>query len=262
MPRWKKKGPTEAQEVAAQREKDFVEAVNIYWERREEAMRANNPKCVISFRALLRQYSYPTGKGGIVYMNYGTLRLRCQGGLSRTEIHEHQRLLSAGEEDALVCWLRWVGDSGLPLHRRGLNLVVKKIIGRVPGKKWYPSFMKRKKVEIKTFRANPLDPKLAKAFNRTNLNSYFDLIEETMHKHKIRWCDVANMDEKGLQLGGGRKLGKRRVIGAAERKSMKSDRCKTMALPLLPNWDCPSSTHEKCERQGQLGIVGGGIFQR
>ncbi|KAH8930685.1 hypothetical protein BT69DRAFT_1291697 [Atractiella rhizophila] len=101
-----------------------------------------------------------------------------------------------------------------------MNLVVKKIIGRVPGKKWYPSFMKRKKVEIKTFRANPLDPKHAKAFNRTNLNSYFDLIEETMHKHKIRWCDVANMDEKGLQLGGGRKLGERRVIGATERKSV------------------------------------------
>ncbi|KAH8914603.1 hypothetical protein BT69DRAFT_1182912, partial [Atractiella rhizophila] len=81
------------------------------------------------------------------------------------ESHQHLRLLSEGEEAGLVSWLRWVGDSGLPLHRRGLYLVVKKIIGRIPGKKWYSRFMKQNKAEIKSFQSNPLDPKRARAFN-------------------------------------------------------------------------------------------------
>ncbi|KAH8928533.1 hypothetical protein BT69DRAFT_1206142, partial [Atractiella rhizophila] len=84
-----------------------------------------------------------------------------------------QRLLSKGEEAGLVSWIRWVGDSGLPLHRRGLYLVVKKIVGRLLGKGWYYRFIKRHGTEIQSFKANPLDPKHAKAFNRTNVHSYF-----------------------------------------------------------------------------------------
>ncbi|KAH8914604.1 hypothetical protein BT69DRAFT_1180894, partial [Atractiella rhizophila] len=41
------------------------------------------------------------------------------------------------------------------------------------------------------------------------------------------------MDEKGLQLGGGRKMGRQRVIGAAERKTVyraKSDKLELVTL--------------------------------
>ncbi|KAH8928800.1 hypothetical protein BT69DRAFT_1196152, partial [Atractiella rhizophila] len=110
---------------------------------------------------------------------------------------------------------------------------VKKIVGRPPGKGWYYRFMKRHGTEIWSFKANPLDPKRAKAFNRTNVHSYFDLLEGAMRKYGILWDDVANMDEKGLELGGGRKIGVRHIIGPAERRAIyraKSDRLELVTL--------------------------------
>ncbi|KAF8150854.1 hypothetical protein B0H34DRAFT_665961, partial [Crassisporium funariophilum] len=50
-----------------------------------------------------------------------------------------------------------------------------------------------------------LDPKCAAAFNYTTVNNYFEALKKVIDKHNIPWENIYNMDEKGLQLGGGRK---------------------------------------------------------
>ncbi|KAH8927024.1 DDE-domain-containing protein, partial [Atractiella rhizophila] len=198
-------------------------------------------------------------------MKNTTLRNRCQGGLNAVESHLSQRLLTEGEEEGLVDWLRWVGDSGLPLSKRGLYLVVKKIVGTRPGHGWYYCFMKRNGKTIKSFIANPLDLKRAEAFNRRNVQSYYDLLEKKIEEYGLLAEDITNMDEKGLQLGGGRKMGMRRVIGPAERQAIY--RAKSDKLELITLIECISASGQSLNplfifsgKRYQKGWLQGGVL--
>ncbi|KAF8817131.1 hypothetical protein BYT27DRAFT_7229086 [Phlegmacium glaucopus] len=54
-------------------------------------------------------------------------------------------------------------------------------------------------------RGSGLDPKRTKAFNFTTVQGHFKLFKETMEKNNIPWRNIYNMDEKGVQMGGGQK---------------------------------------------------------
>ncbi|KAJ3965125.1 hypothetical protein EV361DRAFT_811209 [Lentinula raphanica] len=58
---------------------------------------------------------------------------------------------------------------------------------------------------LKKSRGSNLDPKRAQAFNFTTVNDYFEKLREVLTKYEVPWEHVYNMDEKGVQLGGGRK---------------------------------------------------------
>ncbi|KAJ7847894.1 hypothetical protein B0H14DRAFT_2356942, partial [Mycena olivaceomarginata] len=49
------------------------------------------------------------------------------------------------------------------------------------------------------------DPKRAKAFNQPVVDRFFDTLAELVEKHKIPSENIYNMDEKGVQRGGGKK---------------------------------------------------------
>jgi hypothetical protein len=65
-------------------------------------------------------------------------------------------------------------------------------------------FLKRNP-DLVVCKASPLDPKRAKCFNETNVLKHFTLLAAFLDEQGIRWRDVYNMDEKGIQIGGGRK---------------------------------------------------------
>ncbi|THU98481.1 DDE-domain-containing protein, partial [Dendrothele bispora CBS 962.96] len=69
---------------------------------------------------------------------------------------------------------------------------------------WIKSFLKRHP-ELKGRRGKGLDPKRAQAFNPTTVSHHFALLKSVMDEQDIPWDNVYNMDEKGIQLGGGRK---------------------------------------------------------
>jgi hypothetical protein len=50
-----------------------------------------------------------------------------------------------------------------------------------------------------------LDPKHAQAFNKPTVTRHFDLLEAIIKKYDIPTENIYNMDEKGVQRGGGRK---------------------------------------------------------
>ena len=74
-----------------------------------------------------------------------------------------------------------------------------------PSKAWIRKFMMRHEQQLKASRGCGLDPKRAQAFNYTTVHAHFELVKETIEKHNIPWRNVYNMDEKGIQMGGGRK---------------------------------------------------------
>ncbi|KIL54744.1 hypothetical protein M378DRAFT_91977 [Amanita muscaria Koide BX008] len=79
------------------------------------------------------------------------------------------------------------------------------IAGRLIGTNW-PRRFKKRNPQVITARPAKLDPKRAKNFNKTIINDYFDKWEELNEQYGgIPPEHIWNMDEKGIQMGGGRK---------------------------------------------------------
>lgn len=95
--------------------------------------------------------------------------------------------------------------TGRPLSKRSLNFKLEKIIGFRPGKRWITKFLSRHPT-IRLGKPSGLDPLRAKCFNKANIDQHFDELEEVLEKKGIPWCNVYNMDEKGCQRGGGRRM--------------------------------------------------------
>lgn len=64
-------------------------------------------------------------------------------------------------------------------------------------------FLDQHKDELKTSQGSGLDPKQAQAFNYTTVNKYFEMLNKVITENDIPWEHVYNMDEKGVQMGGG-----------------------------------------------------------
>jgi hypothetical protein len=100
---------------------------------------------------------------------------------------------------------------GLPLDRKTLRSHVCDFTGKIPGVNWHTRFLKRHS-DLISARASGLDPARGKNFNKPTIKDYFEKLQnllETEHG-KIPEDQIWNMDEKGIQLGGGRKDGKKK----------------------------------------------------
>lgn len=145
---------------------------------------------------------------------YYTLRRRILGlALPKKDAHINQQLLNKAEQATLIDWIKYLALTGHPLNKRTIRPKVQAILeakGRKvdlkhPSKTWIREFMKRHTPELKMSRGSGLDPKRAKAFNFTTVQGHFKLFKETIEKNNIPWRNIHNMDEKGVQMGGGRK---------------------------------------------------------
>ncbi|TFY73539.1 hypothetical protein EWM64_g10473, partial [Hericium alpestre] len=121
------------------------------------------------------------------------------------DAHMKQQRLTPDQEAVLCDWLEHLVDQGRPLNKRDILNIVKLLCGVEPGGRWVSRFLERHP-EIVLGKPSGLDPKRAQAFNRPVVMRYFALLCEIMAKYNIPWSHVWNMDEKGIQRGGGRKL--------------------------------------------------------
>ena len=81
--------------------------------------------------------------------------------------------------------------------------------GNIPGKGWHRRFEKRH-AELRSSKPGNLDPKRAQNFNPTNVAKFYDLLKSIFDTYpNLPPEQIWNMDEKGLQLGGGRKRSKK-----------------------------------------------------
>lgn len=127
--------------------------------------------------------------------------------------HQAQQLLTPAQESRLVDWCQFLGCTGRPVDDAGVLYMAKHLRGpnkEAPGQKWLNAFRRRHAGEICFTKPAGLDPKRAQAFNFTTAHEHFELLDQVMKMHGIKWRNVYNMDEKGVQVGGGRKnLGKK-----------------------------------------------------
>ncbi|KIJ34157.1 hypothetical protein M422DRAFT_118962, partial [Sphaerobolus stellatus SS14] len=81
---------------------------------------------------------------------------------------------------------------------------VQEMVGKCPSDNWITKFLSDHP-EIRGSKAKGLDPKRAATFNKEAVFDYFDKLKAIIAAHQIPPENIYNMDEKGIQLGGGRK---------------------------------------------------------
>lgn len=152
------------------------------------------------------KYTKYTDAAAAYDLSYQTLRHRYLNlhGVANLG-HTGQQLLSRVQEEVLVDWCIFLGLMGHPFHRVSIEFKVEQLAGRKPGKHWVKRFLKRHSAELRFRKAAGLDPKRAQAFNVTNVHDHFLKLDTMFKKLNIKWKNMYNMDEKGLQVGGGRK---------------------------------------------------------
>jgi len=148
-----------------------------------------------TYAAASRKYDIPEG----------TLRNHYNGRTqSRKKAHTHQRLMDDSQEKVLVDWMMFLAVTGHPISRTTLRPKCVEICGKLPGKTWIWRFLKRHP-EVNLKKGSGLDPKRAQAFNYAEVKVYFEKLMKVIQENNIPWENIYNMDEKGIQLGGGRK---------------------------------------------------------
>ncbi|KAH8915719.1 DDE-domain-containing protein, partial [Atractiella rhizophila] len=143
------------------------------------------------------------------------------------------RLLPPEKELVLVEWAEFWSSQGHPLSLSGLRAAAQAIgqLKKRPGKKWTRLFITRHPEQLRFGKPAPLDPQRAQSFNKPTVMKYFDLFMKVCSENGILLKNCWNMDEKGVQLGGGRKQGNRKVVVSV--KSKNSYRAKSDALELI-----------------------------
>jgi hypothetical protein len=118
--------------------------------------------------------------------------------------HEGQQLLSPAQENVLVEWITLLADTGHCISKRMLRTKAEALCGRKPGTMWICYFLSRHP-EVVLGKPLGLDPKRAQAFNKPTVKRHFELLEAIINKYGIPPENIYNMDEKGVQRGGGHK---------------------------------------------------------
>lgn len=140
-----------------------------------------------------------------VGMNRTTLYNRVHGDtVSYREAHRSQKLLSPDQERVLVDWCKFAGIQGLPLRRSTVHRKVFALTGTIPGKNWFDRFVKGHP-ELTFRKPAPLDPKRASGFNFDAVTDFYSQLDTILDMFGIPKENLYNEDEKGIQLGGGRK---------------------------------------------------------
>jgi hypothetical protein len=85
-----------------------------------------------------------------------------------------------------------------------LRQQVFQLTGKKASRKWVERFTARHQ-ELDPKRPRPLDPKQAHAFNPTTIGKFFNLYEQVINDYEIPPENIYNTDEKGIQLGRGKK---------------------------------------------------------
>ncbi|THH28929.1 hypothetical protein EUX98_g5259 [Antrodiella citrinella] len=127
----------------------------------------------------------------------------------RAEAYDSHRLLKVAEEQAILDWMELNATQGRPLNASQLRAYVRELTGKSPGKNWCDRFVARYSDVLVKAKATGLDPTRGKNFNKPTIQHYFEQLAKLEEQYgEIPPNQIWNMDEKGLQLGGGRKGGK------------------------------------------------------
>ena len=131
------------------------------------------------------------------------LTAQFNGRKTKREAHKHERILSFGEENVLVEWIKEMGRRGVPLHASAVALHASAISGMQVSERWVARFCTRHP-ELKAKWTTGLEQCRAQSLNRAAVAGFYDHLQHLREKYDIPDENIYNMDEKGIQLGMGK----------------------------------------------------------
>jgi hypothetical protein len=124
--------------------------------------------------------------------------------------HGGQQRLTPEGEAVLVAWLQLWADTARPVSISRIQRIARDLAGGKVGKNWVYRFLERHP-ELKLGKPSGLDPKRAQAFNETTVTSHFEQLKKALYPG-LKPSNLYNMDEKGCQRGGGRRIRNQKFI--------------------------------------------------
>jgi hypothetical protein len=124
--------------------------------------------------------------------------------------HGAQQALSPESEAVLVMWLQLWADTACPVSISRVQRIARDLSGKKVGKNWVYRFLQRHP-GLKQGKPSGLDPKRAQAFNETTVEFHFEELVRVFYPG-LNPSNLYNMDEKGCQRGGGRRIWNQKFI--------------------------------------------------
>lgn len=178
---------------------------------------------------------------------------------SHTEAHVGEQYITPSQEAILLAWCHHLGHMSIPLSRETVRAKAGEIKGdgTIPGNTWFKRYVRHNSDTLTFKKASGLDPKRAKNFNRATVEEHLRSFKEMLEKFGIPWENVYNMDEKGIQLGGGRKGSRRKFLYSRvqrERLRIKSDNLELVTV--IEAVCCDGNAHIQPGFVAQAGDLG------
>ncbi|KAH7310226.1 hypothetical protein B0J17DRAFT_724920 [Rhizoctonia solani] len=137
-----------------------------------------------------------------------------------TAAHENQMLLTVAQKEALSAWCIHLSLIRQPLTCETIGSYIYKISGTQPSLTYIDKFISGND-HLVMRRPTGIDPKRALAFNQSTVEQHFKLLEFAVTDNNIPPTNEYNMDEKGIQVGGGQKNGQKFICGCKQHASVK-----------------------------------------
>jgi hypothetical protein len=129
------------------------------------------------------------------------------GRKTRVAANVGRQRLSPAQETVLSDWIRAVGRCGIPMSLPAVAQHASTILGEPVSESWATRFRARHP-ELSARWSTGLECCRAKALNHTQVTNFFDILTDLITEYKIIPENIYNMDEKGIQMG----VGKRTLV--------------------------------------------------
>lgn len=138
-------------------------------------------------------------------------------------------------------WCDHQSKIAAPYSHLDIRSIAYEMTGSIPGKTWHQHFECRHP-ELKLSRPSGLDPKRAQNFNKAAITHYFELCQKLKDDHPdLPPEHMWNMDEKGIQMGGGRKNSRRKFYHLRSLRQKNLYRIRSDNLELVTVVECVSA---------------------
>ncbi|RXW20379.1 hypothetical protein EST38_g5483 [Candolleomyces aberdarensis] len=177
---------------------------------------------------------------------FSTLQARASGKHNSSQAARGARqLLQPSQEAAVLDWARHNAQSGRPFSATTLRQAAAAVSGKTPGRTWVRGFFQRHRKKIIKSKGSKLDPKRSQNFNKATIKHYFGILGAVDKEYgglipEQTW----NMDEKGIQMGGGRHNNPTKFFYDRETSSDNRYRISSDNLELVTVIECISAAGE------------------
>lgn len=153
-------------------------------------------------------------------------------------------MLTTLQEEVLCSWIEFYSAQGRPIGISQIRFIARDIVGsrKLPNRGWVRRFLQRHE-ELTVGKPSGLDPKRAQCFNKEAVRKHFEELKEKLEMLGFPIENIYNMDEKGCQRGGGRRVQLRKYFMSATRRAWYQIRSENLELITIIECICADGSN-------------------